>query len=254
MLFIIIVVPFYKLSIQEHSLEKMQGTWLLPIVPAIIMAATGSIVSQVQEYERAKFMVLLSYIIWGLGVLPSLCIIAFLYSKTAIYNLPPAEQLASIILPLGTLGQGSFAIVNLGIEANRLFSETGKEFVPVDMIGQIALAGGTLVGLVFWGFGLFWVVLSASCVIYGIKKNDIKFNIGWWGITFPLGVFISATNNFGNLLENDGFKAFGSFLTVCIFIFWLLCMVNTIKGVCTTKLFNDPCFALPTVSKPALKP
>ncbi|OLY77572.1 Sulfite efflux pump SSU1 [Smittium mucronatum] len=241
MLFSVLVVPFFKLAIQKHSMETMYTTWLLPIVPAVVTAATGSVVASVLEYERAKLVLILSYLIWGLGFPLSMCIIAFYYSKTVIYKLPPPELLISVFLPLGPLGQGSFGILNMGITSTKLFNATGKEFVPVDMISKVAEAGGTLMGLVIWGFGIFWLSMAVACVIYGLAHNEVKFNIGWWGLTFPLGVFISSTNTLATLLQNRGFKIFGAVLTISLTILWFYCMFFTLRGIYTTKMFVAPC-------------
>ncbi|OLY77654.1 Sulfite efflux pump SSU1 [Smittium mucronatum] len=243
MLFSCLVVPFYKLTIHKHTFETMYSTWLLPVVPAVVTAASGSVVAQILDVERAKLVLLLSYIIWGLGIPLSFCIIAFYYSKTVITTIPPPELLISMFLPLGPLGQGSFGIVNLGIVAKGFFSKNNEEFVPVELIGQVAEAGGALVGLVIWGFGIFWFAMAISCVIYGLMHNEVKFNIGWWGLTFPIGVFTSSTNTFANLLQNDGFKVLGAVLTISLTCLWLFCMVKTIQGAYTTKMFVAPCLS-----------
>ncbi|OLY77573.1 Sulfite efflux pump SSU1 [Smittium mucronatum] len=218
----------------------MNSTWLLCMIPAVVAAGTGSIVAQVMDIERARVVIILSYMIWGIGVPVCLCIIAVYYTKTAVYSLPPPETLISIFLPLGPLGQGSFAITNLGVAAAKYFSSEGREFVPVRLMGDVAQAAGSLVGLVLWGFGAFWLILSASCVAYGFRKNQIHFNIGWWAITFPIGVFILATNELSRLFENNGLKIFGAILTIILFIIWLFIFSMTAMGAYTTRLFVDP--------------
>ncbi|OMJ13975.1 Sulfite efflux pump SSU1 [Smittium culicis] len=255
MLFSCLVVPFYKMAIHKNSFDKMFATWLLPVVPAVVTAASGSVVAQVLDTEKAKLVILLSYIIWGMGVPLSLCIVAFYYSKTVIHTLPPPEMLLSVFLPLGPLGQGSFGIVNLGIAANKLFAASNQDFVPVELIGQVAHAGGALVGLVMWGFGVFWLVMAIASTIYGLKRGKVAFNIGWWGLTFPTGVFISATNTFAKEFSNNGFKVFGAVLTISLFVLWVFVMGKTIQGVYSKKMLVAPCLAkLQTIQPPATQP
>ncbi|OLY83916.1 Sulfite efflux pump SSU1 [Smittium mucronatum] len=240
MLFSCLVIPFYKIAIQEHSFSDMNSTWLISVIPAVVVSGAGSVVSQVLDVERARVVLILSYIIWGIGVPISLCIIAFYYSKSAIYKLPPPELLISIFLPMGPLGNGSFAITNLGISAEKLFNSNDREFVPVPMMGEVAQAGGSLIGLVLWGFAVFWLSLATSCVVYGFFKYKVKFGIGWWSVTFPIGTLILSSNEFARLFQNSGFRIFGAIMTVVLLIIWIFLFSRTIVGAYTTEMFYDP--------------
>ncbi|OMJ10870.1 Sulfite efflux pump SSU1, partial [Smittium culicis] len=106
-----------------------------------------------------------------------------------------------------------------------------------------------------WGFGVFWLVMAIASTIYGLKRGKVAFNIGWWGLTFPTGVFISATNTFAKEFSNNGFKVFGAVLTISLFVLWVFVMGKTIQGVYSKKMLVAPCLAkLQTIQPPATQP
>ncbi|PVU91802.1 hypothetical protein BB559_003960 [Furculomyces boomerangus] len=239
-LFSCLVIPFYKMVIQEHSLDKMYATWILPIVPAVVVASSGSVVANVLPAHQAHVIIIISYILWGLGISLCLCVIGLYYTKITLYKLPPPELLITVFFPLGPLGQGSFGIMNLGIVANKIYGTSSTISIPTPLFGEIALVFGVLIGMVMWGFGFFWLSMATSSIIYGMQKNKVKFNLSWWGLTFPLGVYISATNTLGNIFDSTAFKVLGTFLTCCLFCLWLLVFCKTVRGAYTSELFVDP--------------
>jgi hypothetical protein len=54
--------------------------------------------------------------------------------------------------------------------------------------------------LVLLGFGLWWLGLAILTTLRH-AKTGIPFNLGWWGLTFPFGVFILAIFNLGHQIK-----------------------------------------------------
>lgn len=70
---------------------------------------------------------------------------------------------------------------------------------------------GFLVALILWAFGLVWLFFASASIV---RAKGFPFNIGWWGFTFPLGVFAASTVQMGNELPSRFFHILG---TVSIF-------------------------------------
>lgn len=68
---------------------------------------------------------------------------------------------------------------------------------------------GVFISLLMWSFGLIWLVFALATVLY---SSPFPFNMGWWGFTFPLGVYAGNTMKLGVELDLMYFKVFG---TVC---------------------------------------
>lgn len=90
------------------------------------------------------------------------------------------------------------------------------------------------VALTIWGFGLVWLSIAIASILHIRKRGEhIPFNMGWWGFTFPIGVFTSATVQFGAELDSPAFKVLGTIYTVTLVILWLTVAIAT-----TVKAWN----------------
>jgi Tellurite resistance protein and related permeases len=73
--------------------------------------------------------------------------------------------------------------------------------------GPMAYVLGVFISLLMWSFGLIWLVFALATVLY---SSPFPFNMGWWGFTFPLGVYAANTMELGVELDLMFFKVFGT--------------------------------------------
>lgn len=71
---------------------------------------------------------------------------------------------------------------------------------------------GFLVALILWAFGLVWLFFASASIVY---SRTFPFNIGWWGFTFPLGVFAASTVQMGAELPSGFFNVLGTVSKFC---------------------------------------
>ncbi|PVV03900.1 hypothetical protein BB560_001608 [Smittium megazygosporum] len=239
MFFSVFVVVSYISVVHQHSYENMLATWLLPIVPAVVTAGSGGIVAASQTGLTAKYIIIISYMIWGIGIPLSFCILAIYFSRLAFYGLPKPDLIISTMLPLGPMGQGCFGIVSLGSASYKLTSTSSTQ--SLRLFGESAYGGGIVVGLIMWGFGFFWLVMAIISILYTfISSKNIQFNLGWWGLTFPLGVFISGTNSLARALDSNFLQVLETIFTVALFILWVMDLLLTIVNSANLSLLFDP--------------
>lgn len=121
---------------RQTDLPSMTAVWLLPVVSTIVAASTGAVVADylptpqlslwtiIGSYilrssvilmlrmhwviEKLTYFFLASYILWGLGILFSMIILAVYFKRLALYKLPPKAMIVSTCIPLGPMGQGGF--------------------------------------------------------------------------------------------------------------------------------------------------
>ncbi len=113
------------------------------------------------------------------------------FHRLAVHNLPNVEVITSALLPLGPLGQGTFAIVQLA-KAGRQVRGAAAFDGPqsADAIWDLSI----IAGLALWGLGLWWFVHGVSSVLIRvITSHGMAFSIGFWGFIFPLGVWLAGT-------------------------------------------------------------
>lgn len=188
----------------QTSLDRITAAQLLPIAATIVAAGAGAEVAEVlPDPQHALGTLVTSYVMWGMGVPLAMTVLVMYYQRLALHKLPSREVIVSCFLPLGPLGMGGYTIMYLGKVSRQNFAET---HVLSDVAGEVVYILGFFVALIMWGFGLVWLVFALA-IIY--KCKPFPFNMGWWGFTFPLGVFAVSTITFGVEMPSQFFKIFG---------------------------------------------
>ncbi|KAF2011443.1 C4-dicarboxylate transporter/malic acid transport protein-like protein [Aaosphaeria arxii CBS 175.79] len=238
-------LPFQMMTKHQTKHETMTAAWLLPVVAPIVAAASGAVVASVlPDPQHALWTIITSYVLWGTGVPLAFVVIVIYFHRLAVYKLPPQEVIVSVFLPLGPMGQGSYGLMALGKEAMRVFPLTNTLH---PMAGDFLFVMGFAAGLVMWGFGLVWLFFATA----SISRSKFPFNMGWWGFTFPLGVFAMSTLHIGEILPSEFFRGLGTTFAVCVFLLWVLVASGTIRNVIYGNLFAAPCLKeVEKLSKP----
>jgi tellurite resistance protein TehA-like permease len=165
----------------------------------------------------------------------ALSILVLLVQRLAIHKLPPSNMAASSWLALGPLGTGALGLINLGYAAPAVFDAHG-----LPGYGEIARGVGLIGGVLLWGYGLWWMGL-AILITAKYAKDGFPFNIGWWGYTFPLGVYAVATLRLAALFPSHVLSIFGGLLVTVLAGLWLLVGTLSIRGAWRGDLFVSPC-------------
>lgn len=63
--------------------------------------------------------------------------------------------------------------------------------------------------LIMWGFGIVWLFFALA----SIGRSKFPFNMGWWGFTFPLGVFAISTSTLGKETPSTFLSVLGTVRT-----------------------------------------
>jgi tellurite resistance protein TehA-like permease len=192
------------MTVHKNAHETMTAAWLLPIVSTIVASASGAIVASIlPRTDHALWTVITSYVLWGTGVPLALVVLVMYFHRLAVHKLPPQEVIVSVFLPLGPLGQGGYGIMGLGTQAMKIFP-VEKTLHP--LAGDILYVVGFGVAITLWGFGLVWLFFAVS----SISRSKFPFNMGWWGFTFPIGVFTMSTLSMAQELPSGFLKILGT--------------------------------------------
>jgi C4-dicarboxylate transporter/malic acid transport protein len=236
-MFSCIIVPYYFFVHHSHSIETMNGTWLLPIVPAIVTAAAGGLLANhIQGEQRALVVLLISYVLMGMGLILAMMIVGIYFYRLSVHKLPAKEVIFSSFIPLGPLGQGSYGMIQIGSASQRLF---GDKFITG--LGSTAYGMGFLVALLLWGCGVWFLIVAIFSVMITVKKHGIPFNMGWWGLAFPFGAFIAATLSISIVLESIFFQVLSTIFICMLVVIWLVIVLKTLPGAWSGEMFYAPC-------------
>lgn len=222
----------------QRSLDTITAAQLLPIAATIVAAGTGSEVAEVlTNPKHALGTIVVCYAMWGMAVPMAFSVLVMYYHRLALHKMPSREVIVSAFLPLGPLGFGGYTILYLGRVSAQVFPKTGS----IDpMAGKFAYIAGFFVALIMWGWGLVWFAFALASIY---KARPFPFNMGWWGFTFPLGVYSVSTMLIGEELPSLFFRVLGTIFGTVVILLWIMLAVRTGMGAWRGHLFNAPCLA-----------
>ena len=231
-----VAIPFLMFTRQEHSIDQMTAVWLLPVVAAEVAAASGGLLApHLADSARQLQMLVTSYVLWAVSLPVAFSILTILILRMALHKLPPAHMAASSWLALGPIGTGALGMLLLGGDAPAIFAANG-----LHGFGETARGLGLIAGIVLWGCG-FWWLLTALLITLKHVHQGMPFNLGWWGFTFPLGVYALAPLKLGVWLALGFFKGMGAVLVLALVGLWSLVGWRTLCGAWRGELFVSPC-------------
>ena len=229
-------VPFAMYRHQEHALQQMTAVWLLPIVACEVAASSGGLLlGHLAADTHAVAILLGSYVLWGVSVLPAFAILTILMLRLVLHKLPEKELAVSSWLALGPIGTAALALLVLGHQAPTLIASLG-----LVQLGQLFQQTGILASLILLGFGLWWLGIAVLTTLHHAKQ-DLPFNLGWWGLTFPLGVYTLAILTLAQQLNLAFLYAVGYAFAAILMLLWSLVATKTAHGFYQGHLFFSPC-------------
>ncbi|WP_446893190.1 TDT family transporter [Acinetobacter sp. NS4_7] len=229
-------VPFAMYRHQEHALQQMTAVWLLPIVACEVAASSGGLLlGHLAADTHAVAILLGSYVLWGVSVLPAFAILTILMLRLVLHKLPEKELAVSSWLALGPIGTAALALLVLGHQAPTLMASLG-----LAQLGQLFQQAGILASLILLGFGLWWLGIAVLTTLHHAKQ-DLPFNLGWWGLTFPLGVYTLAILTLAQQLNLAFLYAVGYAFAAILMLLWSLVATKTAQGFYQGHLFFSPC-------------
>ena len=230
-----LIVPFAMFTRQAHSIDKMTAVWLLPLVASEVAAVSGGLlIPHLADPAQQLTVLMISLVLWACSVPIALSVLVVLFLRMALHKLPESTMAASSWLSIGPIGTGALALM--------IFSEVSPAVLVTHGLGAVAgaFSGAALLGAVLlWGYGLWWLAIAAI-VTLRYFRNAVPFNLGWWGYTFPLGVYAVATLRLSHLIPFAPFQIFGSVLVMTLAAIWLCVAFRTAIGAWRGSLFLAP--------------
>ncbi|KVS28278.1 TDT family transporter [Burkholderia cepacia] len=230
-------VPFMMFTEQGHAFERVTAVLLLPIVAPEVAASSAATLAPHFVGTQARLLIGAGYVLWAISVPLAFAILTIVFFRLVIHKLPHRDLGASSWLTLGPIGTGALGLLTLGQAAPAAFAGT-----PLANVALLARDLGMAGALLLWSAGLWWL---ACAVLFTIRycREGLPFNLGWWGFTFPLGVYTAASLSLYHATGFGGFAVFGTVLAMLLGGLWAIVIVRTCRGILQGGLFHAPCLA-----------
>lgn len=230
-------VPYLMFTEQSHAFERVSAVLLLPIVAPEVAASSGAVLAPHMPAETARFMIGAGYALWAISVPLAFSVLTIVFFRLVIHKLPHRDLGPSSWLTLGPIGTGALGLLTLGQAAPGAFAASslaGAALVARDI--------GIIGSLLMWGAGLWWLAMAILFTLR-YRREGLPFNLGWWGFTFPLGVYAVATLNLYRVTGFGALAVIGVLLASLLGVLWGVVVSKTVRGFIEGRLFHAPCLA-----------
>ncbi|KAJ2716989.1 hypothetical protein H4R19_000298 [Coemansia spiralis] len=178
--------------------------WHLLVLPAVAASAAAGELAQAVAPHNAAGLLGHAYVLWGASVVPALCF-AVVQARSACAIAPsiPAGRLAPVLAaPLTTVALLAAAIMALGIHGRRVWNDPATPASTPLLLGELAMAGGAILGLLLWAAAAAWFATAHVLAIMaprppGARMAGRQLCAAAWStaaqLAYPLAAFALAT-------------------------------------------------------------
>ncbi|KWB77687.1 C4-dicarboxylate ABC transporter [Burkholderia ubonensis] len=228
-------VPFMIFTEQGHAFERVTAVLLLPIVAPEVAASSAAMLAPHFAGASARLLIGAGYILWAISVPLAFSLLTIVFFRLVIHKLPHRDLGPSSWLTLGPIGTGALGLLTLGQAAPIAFAGT-----PLVAAAIVARDFGVVASLLLWAAGLWWLTCA---ILFTLRycREGLPFNLGWWGFTFPLGVYTAATLSLYHVTGYEVFSTFGVLLALLLGGLWAMVVAKTCQAAAHGNLFRAPC-------------
>ncbi len=218
-----IFTPYLMFKGEHVKLDHINPAWFIPPVGLIVIPIAGSLIIPHVSGMVQEFVIFLNYFGWGAGFFIYLALFAISMYRFILHKPLPNTLAPTIWINLGPIGAGTVALVNL--VKNSSFITVKESFF--------------VFGFLFWGFGIWWIIMAIAMTIHYIKKLKLPYAMSWWAFTFPLGAYVAASHAISLLFKIQLIDYIGFALYWLLVIFWLVTFVKTFIYTYRGTLFKE---------------
>ena len=207
----IILVTFINVHVKP---DHANFGWFIPPVSHLIIPVLGlSLAPHLPPSIYTSILVIISCIASGIGFFLFLFVGSLIYHRYTYLNLPISK-----IAPTFLIGIAPTSIIVIIL--SKLMVIPPHISFGFDFTQLGAFFG--MISLIFWGFSVWWIVLSFGLLVHYVKNRNHHFYISWWAYIFPSGIFIIATGVMESMLHESLFTIIFIMLTVILMGMWVL--------------------------------
>jgi C4-dicarboxylate transporter/malic acid transport protein len=217
------LTPYIMFRGKHVSLDHVNPAWFIPPVGLIVIPVAGGFVLSRHTGLLKEMVVFLNYFGWGAGFFIYLALLAICMYRFILHHPLPGNLAPTIWINLGPIGAGTVSLINM--VNNSSFIEVKEPFF--------------VFGLIFWGFGIWWVGMAIFITLHYIRKLKLPYAMSWWAFTFPLGAYVAASHLVSGIFNMKIIDCIGFALYFLLFFLWSITLFKTAVNAYRGTLFKD---------------
>ncbi len=221
--FFVLITFFIVFKGESMTLDHISPAWFIPLTGLLSISIPGSLLMEYMPSYMRNSILFFNYFGWGSGFFLYLALFAICMYRFMLHPPLPGILSPTIWINLGPVGTGITGIVTL---------VTYAEFITIKEPFYIF-------AFLFWSFGIWWVIMALGMTIYYFQKVRVPYGVSWWGYTFPLGAYVTASYTVGDIMELSFAKDTGFILYWLLLFFWFTTFINTLLNVFRGTLFEN---------------
>jgi C4-dicarboxylate transporter/malic acid transport protein len=215
-----IVTPFIMFKGEHVIIEHINPAWFIPPVGLIAIPIAGSLIINQYTGFIKEFILFLNYFGWGAGFFFYVALFAICLNRFILHRPLPNTLAPTVWMNLGPIGAGTIALINL--VNNSTFITMKEPFFGF--------------GLIFWGFGIWWVLMALIMTFHYRKKWGLPYALSWWAFTFPLGAYVVASHSIATIFHLTIVDFIGFGLYFLLVFFWSITLMKTLEALYHKKI------------------
>jgi len=222
-IFFAILVPFIVFTGSHVKMDHINPAWFIPPVGLIVIPIPGSSLIKYFSGFGKEIIILINYFGLGAGFFLYIALLAIIFYRFALHHPLPNVLAPTIWINLGPIGAGTVALINLVKVSNFIIAK--------DVFYSL--------GLIYWGFGIWWLIMAIFLTLHYIRNLKLPYAMSWWAFTFPLGAYVSGNHALSMVFKICSIDYIGFVLYFLLFFLWLITLIKTIIAVFRGSLFKS---------------
>jgi tellurite resistance protein TehA-like permease len=221
--------------------RRLPATIVIPAVGVATAATTGGLVASYAYNISARLavpIIIVSFMMVGIGIIMSIFLYTYLLHAMFVDGWPAPEQIVSVWLFVGPMGQSAAAIQILSSAAStygRFAGYNKGTFLTATAATPLDVAS-VLFALWMSGMGIIWALMAFVAMVESAWKRELSWNMSWNSIIFPTGTLTTSFLLMSIEMNSPAFRAVTTALVIFLVLVFFLNTGYTIVRVLQGKL------------------
>jgi C4-dicarboxylate transporter/malic acid transport protein len=215
MIFFAFLVPYIMFTHENIQISHINPGWYIPPVGLIVIPIAGAFLEPVNSGIYKEIITIINFLGYGAGFFLYIALLAIIIYRLILHSPLPQNLAPTLWINLGPIGAGNIALINIVSKSS--FISIKEPFF--------------IFALIFWGFGLWWLVMAIIMTLRYIKKRELNYSMSWWAFIFPLGAYVASTHLIAKIFNFETINILGFGIFWLLFFIWIMTLVFTLKNI-----------------------